>query len=145
MIRTHINLELAVTDEMINIAANFRPRDCCLVPEKREELTTEGGLDVAGQLDKIRAACRELGDAGIRVSLFIDPDPAQLDAAAAAGASCPGAVAGPGSGTPSAWPASWQRSVSKQVLLLAMLAYAWRTPSPTHATSRRRRYPTSMW
>jgi pyridoxine 5-phosphate synthase len=83
---THMNLEMAVTDEMIAIAKRIGPTDVCLVPEKREELTTEGGLDVAGQLDKVRAACRELGEAGIRVSLFIDPDRAQLDAAVAAGA-----------------------------------------------------------
>ncbi len=86
VMRTHMNLELAVTDEMIDIAANFRPADCCLVPEKREELTTEGGLDVAGQLDKVRAACARLTDAGIRVSLFVNPDPEQLDAAASVGA-----------------------------------------------------------
>lgn len=86
VMRTHMNLELAVTDEMIAIAAGFKPTDCCLVPEKREELTTEGGLDVSGQPDKIRAACARLTDAGIRVSLFIDPDREQLDAAAAVGA-----------------------------------------------------------
>ena len=83
---THMNLEMAVTDEMIAIARRVRPSDVCLVPEKREELTTEGGLDVAGQADKVAAACAELGDAGIRVSLFIDPDRAQIDAAVAAGA-----------------------------------------------------------
>jgi pyridoxine 5-phosphate synthase len=86
VIRTHINLEMAVTEEMIAIAKRLGPRDVCLVPEKREELTTEGGLDVAGQLDAVRDAVAELGDAGIRVSLFIDPDRAQLDAALAAGA-----------------------------------------------------------
>ena len=86
VLRTHMNLEMAVTDEMIEIAKRVGPRDVCLVPEKREELTTEGGLDVAGQVDKIAAACRELGDAGIRVSLFINPDREQLDAAVAAGA-----------------------------------------------------------
>jgi pyridoxine 5-phosphate synthase len=86
ILRTHMNLEMAVTDEMIAIATRVAPRDVCLVPEKREELTTEGGLDVAGQLDKVRAACAELGEAGIRVSLFIDPDREQLDAAVAAGA-----------------------------------------------------------
>ncbi len=86
IMRTHMNLEMAVTAEMIAVARRVAPRDVCLVPEKREELTTEGGLDVAGQPDKIRAACAELGGAGIRVSLFIDPDHAQLDAAAAAGA-----------------------------------------------------------
>lgn len=86
ILRTHMNLEMAVTDEMIAIAKRVAPRDVCLVPEKRAELTTEGGLDVAGQLDKVRAACTELGEAGIRVSLFIDPEREQLDAALAAGA-----------------------------------------------------------
>ena len=86
IMRTHMNLEMAVTDEMIDIARRVRPRDVCLVPEKREELTTEGGLDVAGQIDKVAAACAGLGGAGIRVSLFIDPDRAQIDAAVAAGA-----------------------------------------------------------
>jgi len=84
--QTHMNLEMAVTDEMLAIAAGLRPADCCLVPEKREELTTEGGLDVAGQADRIGAACNALAAAGIRVSLFIDPDTRQLDAARAAGA-----------------------------------------------------------
>jgi len=77
---------MAVTDEMLAIACATRPQDVCLVPEKREELTTEGGLDVAGQLPKIRSACTRLADAGIRVSLFIDADFAQLEAAHAAGA-----------------------------------------------------------
>jgi pyridoxine 5-phosphate synthase len=86
VMRTHMNFEMAVTDEMVAIAKHIKPTDVCLVPEKREELTTEGGLDVAGQLDKVRAACKELGAAGIRVSLFIDPERAQLDAAVAAGA-----------------------------------------------------------
>jgi pyridoxine 5-phosphate synthase len=86
VLRTHMNLEMAVTDEMIGIAKRVAPRDVCLVPEKREELTTEGGLDVAGQADRIADACRELGGAGIRVSLFIDPDREQLDAAISAGA-----------------------------------------------------------
>jgi len=86
VMRTHMNLEMAVTDEMIAIAKRIKPSDVCLVPEKREELTTEGGLDVAGQLDKVRSACKELGEAGIRVSLFIDPEREQLDAAVAAGA-----------------------------------------------------------
>ena len=86
VMRTHMNLEMAVTDEMIAIAKRVQPSDVCLVPEKREELTTEGGLDVAGQLDKVRSACDQLGEAGIRVSLFIDPDTEQLDAATAVGA-----------------------------------------------------------
>ena len=83
---THMNLEMAVADEMLEIAEQVRPRDCCLVPERRQELTTEGGLDVCSQQDKIRDACARLDDLGIRASLFIDPDPAQLEAAVAAGA-----------------------------------------------------------
>ena len=86
VMRTHMNLEMAVTDEMIGIASHLKPSDVCLVPEKREELTTEGGLDVAGQKDKVGDACARLADAGIRVSLFIDPEKAQLDAAAEIGA-----------------------------------------------------------
>lgn len=86
VMKTHMNLECAVTDEMLSIAVEVAPSDVCLVPEKREELTTEGGLDVAGQKDKVRDACQRLADAGIRASLFIDPDPVQLDAAADVGA-----------------------------------------------------------
>lgn len=85
-IQTRINLEMAVTEEMLAIAARLRPADCCLVPEKRQELTTEGGLDVAGQLERVRAACARLAQAGVRVSLFVDPDPFQIEAAAEAGA-----------------------------------------------------------
>jgi len=83
---TRVNLEMAVTDEMISIARRLKPADVCLVPEKRQELTTEGGLDVVGQFAVIAAACEKLADAGIRVSLFIDPDAAQLDAARRCGA-----------------------------------------------------------
>ena len=86
VMQTHMNLELAVTDEMLEIACEFAPSDCCLVPERREELTTEGGLDVAGQVERVRAACGRLEDAGVRVSLFIDPDERQLEAAVACGA-----------------------------------------------------------
>jgi pyridoxine 5-phosphate synthase len=86
VMQTHMNLELAVTDEMLNIACRFAPSDCCLVPERREEVTTEGGLDVAGQVDRVRAACTRLADAGIRVSLFIDPEERQLEAAVECGA-----------------------------------------------------------
>jgi pyridoxine 5-phosphate synthase len=86
VMQTHMNLEMAVTDEMLAIACGILPQDCCLVPEKREELTTEGGLDVAGQLDKVADACATLSAQGIRVSLFIDPDPRQLDAAVRVGA-----------------------------------------------------------
>ena len=86
VMRTHMNLEMAVTGEMLAIALDVAPQDCCLVPEKRAELTTEGGLDVVAQIDVVREACRTLASGGIRVSLFIDPNRAQLDAAAAAGA-----------------------------------------------------------
>ncbi len=86
VMRTHMNLEMAVTPEMLGIATQLRPSDVCLVPESREELTTEGGLDVVNQKDKVRDACEVLAAAGIRVSLFIDPDPGQLDAAVAVGA-----------------------------------------------------------
>jgi pyridoxine 5-phosphate synthase len=85
-LRTRLNLEMAVTEGMLGIAARIRPSDCCLVPEKREELTTEGGLDVPAQPERIAAACAQLRAAGIRVSLFIDPDPRQVEAAVAAGA-----------------------------------------------------------
>jgi pyridoxine 5-phosphate synthase len=86
VLKTKMNLEMAVIDEMLEIACATRPQDVCLVPEKREELTTEGGLDVKGQLPKITNACKRLAETGIRVSLFIDADFAQLDAAHAAGA-----------------------------------------------------------
>jgi pyridoxine 5-phosphate synthase len=86
MIHTRLNMEMAVTDEMVNIAVKVRPHACCLVPEKREELTTEGGLEVAGNQPRLQWACAELAQAGIEVSLFIAPDHAQIDAAKAAGA-----------------------------------------------------------
>ncbi|MBD8512963.1 pyridoxine 5'-phosphate synthase [Photobacterium sp. WH77] len=85
-IQTRMNLEMAVTDEMVQIALDTQPEFVCLVPEKREELTTEGGLDVVGQLDKVKAATEKLSSAGILVSLFIDADRAQIDAAVACGA-----------------------------------------------------------
>lgn len=85
-LRTRMNLEAAVTEEMIAIACRVRPQDVCLVPEKRQELTTEGGLDVVGHAEEVGAACRRLAGAGIRVSLFIDADPAQIDAAVSCGA-----------------------------------------------------------
>jgi pyridoxine 5-phosphate synthase len=84
--RTRINLEMAVTEEMLAIALEHRPADVCLVPEKREELTTEGGLDVASNPGPVAEATARLAAAGIRVSLFIDPDPAQLQAARDVGA-----------------------------------------------------------
>jgi len=86
LLQTRMNLEMAVTDEMLAIACLVRPQDCCLVPERREELTTEGGLDVLAQLPRIRAAAAQLRQSGVRVSLFIDPEPRQIEAAAQAGA-----------------------------------------------------------
>lgn len=83
---TRMNLEMAVTDAMIEFATRVRPECICLVPEKREELTTEGGLDVAGQEERVARACEKLAAIGAEVSLFIDPDPAQIDAAARCGA-----------------------------------------------------------
>ena len=85
-LQTRMNLEMAVTDEMVAIALETQPEYVCLVPEKREELTTEGGLDVAGQCEKITAATTKLAAAGIKVSLFIDADKRQIDAALATGA-----------------------------------------------------------
>lgn len=86
LLQTRMNLEMAVTEEMIGIALDVKPQDACLVPERREELTTEGGLDVIKYFDKVKNACDRLGEAGIRVSLFIDPEESQLEAARAAGA-----------------------------------------------------------
>ena len=86
VLSTRMNLEMAVTDEMLAIALKTRPHDACLVPERRQEITTEGGLDVIAHFERVKKACQVLGDAGIRVSLFINADHAQLDAAQAAGA-----------------------------------------------------------
>jgi len=86
MLLTRLNLEMAVTEEMIAIARKIRPHACCLVPERREELTTEGGLDVMGNFDRIRAACEVLGEAGVQVSLFVDAEPGQIEAAVRTGA-----------------------------------------------------------
>ena len=85
-LQTRMNLEMAVTDDMVAFAEKVRPAHVCLVPEKRQELTTEGGLDVLGNFDRVRMACDRLGAAGIEVSLFIDADAAQIAAAARAGA-----------------------------------------------------------
>lgn len=79
--QTKLNLEMAVTEEMLAMAEKYQPADCCLVPERREELTTEGGLDVLGQLERMQAACARLAAANVTVSLFIDPDMDQIDAA----------------------------------------------------------------
>jgi len=86
LLHSRLNLEMAVTDEMIAIAEKVKPAACCLVPEKREELTTEGGLDVASSPERMKDACQRLSGSGIEVSLFIDPDFKQIDAAVAAGA-----------------------------------------------------------
>lgn len=86
VLQTRMNLEMAVTDEMLEIACAIRPHDICLVPERREELTTEGGLNVADHEGRIRAACQTLSGTGMRVSLFIDPDEVQVEAARAVGA-----------------------------------------------------------
>lgn len=85
-LKTKLNLEMAVTDEMQQIAIEIKPNSVCLVPEKRQEVTTEGGLDVAGQLEKVTKFVKPLKEAGIIVSLFIDPDEAQIKAAAQTGA-----------------------------------------------------------
>jgi len=84
-LNVRLNLEMAVTDEMVAIACDAGPSDCCLVPEKRAELTTEGGLEVAGQLEVLKRACDRLAAADIRVSLFIDPDSRQIEAARSVG------------------------------------------------------------
>ena len=86
ILQTKLNLEMAVTDEMIAFAEKVQPTDCCLVPESRQELTTEGGLDVIHNFEKIARACRRLSDANVRVSLFIDADENQIRKAADTGA-----------------------------------------------------------
>jgi len=85
-LQTRMNLEMALTDELLAIAAEVRPADCCLVPERRAEITTEGGLDATAQPARLRAAIAHLAGAGVRVALFIDPDPQQIEAALAVGA-----------------------------------------------------------
>jgi pyridoxine 5-phosphate synthase len=87
LIKTRMNLECAVTREMLDIACKIQPHDVCLVPEKREEVTTEGGLDVLSHFEAVKAATTQLKNAGIRVSLFIDPDEKQIKAAKDCGAS----------------------------------------------------------
>ncbi len=86
VLQTRMNLEMAATQEMLSIASRIQPADCCLVPESREELTTEGGLDVVGNIPYLKDYCAQLKAADIRVSLFIDADPTQLEAAVAVGA-----------------------------------------------------------
>jgi len=85
-IQTRLNLEMAITPEMLDYAIRWRPADCCLVPERREELTTEGGLDVLAQPAQVAVACQRLREVGIRVALFVDPDVDQLEACAELGA-----------------------------------------------------------
>ncbi len=86
VLQTRMNLEMALTEDMLSFAEEIKPAHICLVPEKREELTTEGGLDVVGGFARVQAACQRLGRQGMDVSLFIDPEPAQIDAAIRAGA-----------------------------------------------------------
>ena len=86
LLKTRMNLEMAVTDEMLSVAGEVRPADCCFVPERRQEVTTEGGLDVARRESRMKEATAKLLGLGIRVSLFIDPDPGQVEAAARIGA-----------------------------------------------------------
>src|SRR5574344_1077083 len=86
ILKTRLNLEMAMTDEIQKIALDLKPAACCIVPEKRQEVTTEGGLDVAGQLDRAIKFVKPLNDAGIVVSLFIDPEISQVDAAKKTGA-----------------------------------------------------------
>src|SRR3989338_1198748 len=85
-IQTRLNLEMAVTEEMINIACDIRPNSVCLVPEKRQEVTTEGGLNVAALFDGVKNAVLRLNEKAIQVSLFIDPDQKQIEAAKKTGA-----------------------------------------------------------
>ncbi len=88
VVNTKLNLEIAITDEMIAFACELKAEDVCLVPEKREELTTEGGLDVAGQVEQVRSACARLAEVGTRVSPFIDASRDQIDAVIECGAPC---------------------------------------------------------
>ncbi|MCP4469430.1 MAG: pyridoxine 5'-phosphate synthase [Gammaproteobacteria bacterium] len=88
VVNTKLNLEIAITDEMLAFACDLEPEDVCLVPEKREELTTEGGLDVAGQIEQMKSACARLAQVGTRVSPFIDANREQIDAVVQCGAPC---------------------------------------------------------
>ncbi|BCI67807.1 pyridoxine 5'-phosphate synthase [Acetobacter aceti] len=85
-LRAPLNMEMAATEEMVALACKLKPNACCIVPERREEVTTEGGLDVAGQMETLSPMIRKLRESGIRVSLFVDPDPEQIAASAAVGA-----------------------------------------------------------
>ncbi len=86
LLAARMNLEMTATDDMIAYCVKIAPADCCLVPERRQELTTEGGLDVAGQEKRLTEVCKRLAGAGVRVSLFVDADPAQIEAASRTGA-----------------------------------------------------------
>jgi len=86
LLQTRMNLEMAVADDVVAFACRVRPQECCMVPERRQELTTEGGLDVVGGFKKITEVCKRLADAGIRISLFVDAEANQIDAAAKTGA-----------------------------------------------------------
>ncbi len=86
VIESRVNFEMAATDEMIDIACMLKPYDCCLVPEKRQELTTEGGLDVYSRVDFLSACVGKLKQSGIRVSIFVDPDPKQIESSQMIGA-----------------------------------------------------------
>ncbi len=88
VVNTKLNLEIAITDEMLSFGCELEVDDVCLVPEKREELTTEGGLDVVGQLRQVRSACARLAEVGTRVSPFIDANREQIDAVIECGAPC---------------------------------------------------------
>lgn len=87
VLQTRMNLEMAIREDMLSFAEKVRPEHCCLVPERRQELTTEGGLDVAGHVSEVKHACERLANVGIEASLFIDPDPRQIEAAVRARAS----------------------------------------------------------
>ena len=119
LLATRMNLEMAATESMLAFACEMQPADCCLVPERRAELTTEGGLDVRAGAAKIRTACERLAAAGVRVALFIDPEPEQIDAAAECGAAvdraahrrvCRGERRAPGAGTRAA--PRWRRAMA---------------------------------
>jgi pyridoxine 5-phosphate synthase len=86
LLQTRMNLEMGLTNEMVDIALGVRPHDCCLVPEKRAEITTEGGLDVAADVDRVAAGVKKLAAAGVRVALFIAPELSQIEAAKRSGA-----------------------------------------------------------
>lgn len=130
-IRAPLNFEAAVTDEMVALIERIRPEHVCLVPERRQEITTEGGLDVRGQLARVKDACGRLAAAGSRVSLFIGADPDQIDAAAEAGAPCVELHTGP---LANAWWAQDDAAVQAELARLKQgLAHARGLGLRTHA------------